>query len=158
MKRNHPKPVIGSFLGFVRALAIFAGIGLGLLTACTNGSQPRSNEQLQQDAARATERAKQQSKEALQDARVAAGQAEQKVNAIADGVKEGLKSKTPASASRTDLNTASQGELSSLPGISEAKARQIMRHRPYASSHQLVERGLMSESQFAVISSDVTAR
>ncbi len=136
---------------------ILAGLGLGLLTACTNTTQTRSDEQLRQDAARATVKAKQQSKEALQDARIAAGQAERKVNDIADGVKEGLKNKTPSGEPRINLNTASQEKMASLPGISETKARQIVRHRPYASTHQLVSRGLLSESQFSAISSEITA-
>ncbi len=157
MNCNNLKPLQGCFFRLVPALVILAGTGFGCLTACTNGSQRRSDEQLRQDTARTTEKAKQQSKEALADARVAAGRAEQKVNDIADGVKDGLQSKTPSSAPRIDLNTASQKELSSLPGISEPKARQIIRHRPYASAHQLVDRGLLSESQFAGISSDVTA-
>ena len=157
MNCDNSKPVFGCFFRLVPALVILAGTGLGCLTACTNGSQTRSDEQLRQDAARTTEKAKQQSKEALADARVAAGRAERKVNDIADGVKDGLRDKTSSSGSPIDLNTASPGELSSLPGISEAKARQIIRHRPYASSHQLVDRGLLSESQFAGISSAVIA-
>ena len=158
MMRHDSQPVFGFLSSFVAACVIFAGIGFGLLTACTTPAPPRSDEQLRQDAARATEQAKQQSKEALHDARTAADHAERKVNDIAAGVREGLKSNTPASKSRTDLNTASQRELSSLPGISGAKARQIIRHRPYASTHELVDRGLLSESQFAAISSDVSTR
>lgn len=132
-------------------------LGMGIVLVACNGS-PRnvSNEQLQQQSAKVTEQAKQQSKEALQDARIAAANAEQKVNAIAAGVREGVKDKAPAN-SRIDLNSASQDDLAGLPGISEAQARQIIRHRPYTSTHQLVDRGILSDTQFDAISSDIKA-
>ena len=134
---------------------------LGLITSCSN-SQPPSNQQLEQKAAQATEKAKQDSKEALADARSAAANAEGTVNAIASGVKQGIHGNVavapPAPASRVDLNTASESDLAALPGISNEKARQIIRRRPYTSAHQLVGRGLLSQPQFEQIAPDVTVR
>jgi DNA uptake protein ComE-like DNA-binding protein len=127
------------------------------MVACTSTSRGPSDEQLQRDAARTAEQAKQQSKEALQDARVAAANAEGKVNAIANGVKQGLKNSPPA-VSRTDLNHASVAELASLPGITEAKAGQIIRHRPYTSSSQLVSRGILTQAQYNALAADVSAQ
>jgi DNA uptake protein ComE-like DNA-binding protein len=128
----------------------------GFLTAC---NQPPSDQRLQEQAAQATEQAKQGSKEALADARVAAANAERAVNDVAAGVKQGLDGKsTPGGSARVDLNDASEADLSALPGISSSKARQIIHHRPYTSSHDLVKDGLLTQSQFDQIAPQVTVR
>ena len=139
----------------VSRLAIATVAGLGFLTAC---NPPASDQHLQEQAAQATEQAKQGSKEALADARVAAKNAEQAVNDVAAGVKQGLDTKTAAAGDRLDLNSASQADLESLPGISAGKARQIIEHRPYTSSHDLVKSGLLTEGQFEDIAPKVTVR
>ena len=114
---------------------------------------------MQEQAAQATETAKQQSAEALAQARVAAANAEKAVNDVAAGVKQGLDSKdVPAANQRLDLNDASQADLASLPGISLGKAKQIVDHRPYTSSHDLVKSGILSEGQFDAIAGRVTVR
>jgi DNA uptake protein ComE-like DNA-binding protein len=136
-------------------LAIATIAGLGFLTAC---NPPASDQHLQEQAAQATEQAKQGSKEALADARVAAKNAEQAVNDVAAGVKQGLDTKTPPAGDRLDLNSASEADLESLPGISPGKARQIIEHRPYTSSHDLVKSGLLTEGQFDDIAPKVTVR
>ena len=137
-------------------LAVSVLFGVGLLSACNQ--PPASDQQLQQQAADATEAAKKQSAEALAQARVAAANAEKAVNDVAAGVKQGLNSKTPAGGGRLDLNSASEADLASLPGISPGKASQIIRHRPYNSSHDLVKSGVMSESQFEEIAPRVTVQ
>jgi DNA uptake protein ComE-like DNA-binding protein len=141
-----------------RARPVFAGVvlvGFGLmLSACTN--PPANDQQLQDQAAKATEAAKKQSQEALAQARVAAGNAEKAVNDVAAGVKKGLDTKTPASAP-VDINSASQAELASLPGISVGKAAQIIHHRPYGSVHDLVKAGVLSESQYEALGPKATA-
>jgi DNA uptake protein ComE-like DNA-binding protein len=93
----------------------------------------------------------------LADARVAAKNAEQAVNDVAAGVKQGLDNKS-APSSRVDLNSASGADLTALPGISAHKAKQIIDHRPYASSHDLVKKGLLTEAQFEEIAPKVTTR
>jgi DNA uptake protein ComE-like DNA-binding protein len=140
-----------------RSLLIIATItGMGLVAAC---NPPASDQHLQEQAAQATEQAKQGSKEALADAKVAAANAERAVNDVAAGVKQGLDNKTPAAGGgRLDLNSASEGDLASLPGISGAKARQIIEHRPYTSSHDLVKGGLLTERQFDEIAPKVTVQ
>jgi len=140
--------------GKQRVLAISTVVGLALLAACNN--PPPSDQHLQEQAAQATENAKQASKEALAQARVAAANAEQTVNDVAAGVKQGLDTKTPADSARIDLNGASEADLTSLPGISVVKARQIIQHRPYTSTHDLVKSGLLTERQFDDIAPKVT--
>ena len=137
-----------------RLLAISTLMGLAFLSSCNN--PPASDQHLQEQAAQATEAAKQQSKEALAQARVAAANAEQTVNDVAAGVKQGLNSKTPADSARVDLNDASEADLTSLPGISVVKARQIIQHRPYTSTHDLVKSGVLTEHQFDEIAPKVT--
>jgi len=140
-----------------RSLLVIATLtGFGLMDAC---NPPASDQHLQEQAAQATEQAKQGSKEALADAKVAAANAERAVNDVAAGVKQGLDNKTPATGgSRLDLNSASQADLASLPGISPGKARQIIDHRPYTSSHDLVKAGILTERQFEDIAAQVTVR
>ena len=146
-----------------RFVAISSVLGLVFLASCNN--PPASDQRLQEQAAQATESAKQESKVALADARVAAKNAEQTVNDVAAGVKQGLDSKsTPSggrldlSGSRLDLNDASEADLAALPGISVGKAKQIIEHRPYTSSHDLVKSGVLTESQFDGIAGKVTVR
>ena len=98
---------------------------MAVLTAC---NPPAYDQHLQEQAAQATEKAKQGSKEALADARVAAKNAEQAVNDVAAGVKQGYgQQDTRPDALAIDLNSASDADLTSLPGISVVKARQIIR-------------------------------
>ena len=135
-------------------LAFSMVVGLAFLAAC---SPPASDQHLQEQAAQATETAKQDSKEALAQARVAAANAERAVNDVAAGVKQGVHSDSaPAGGTRIDLNAASEGDLTSLTGISAGKARQIIQHRPYASTHDLVKSGLLTEHQFDQIAPQVT--
>lgn len=137
-------------------LALSTSAGILLFTACNN--PPPSDQQLQEQAAQATEKAKQESAKALADARVAAANAEKTVNDVAAGVRQGLDSKDAPGGSRLDLNNASEADLTALPGISDGKARQIIHHRPYTSSHDLVKQGLLTEDQFDAISGKVTVR
>ena len=138
-----------------RSLLVIATLtGFGFLAAC---NPPASDQHLQEQAAQATEQAKQGSKEALADAKVAAANAERAVNDVAAGVKQGIDNKTPGGA-RLDLNSASPGDLASLPGISEDKARQIIDHRPYTSSHDLVKAGILTERQFEDVAAQLTVR
>ena len=139
-----------------RFWAVSTVLGLGFLAAC---NPPASDQHLQEQAAQATETAKQQSAEALAQARVAAANAEKAVNDVAAGVKQGLDSKdAPASNHRLDLNDASEADLALLPGIAPGKAKQIIDHRPYTSSHDLVKSGVLSEDQFDAIAGRVTVR
>lgn len=149
----------GTTRHFVRAkyvLTLSTIAGLTLLTSCNN--PPPSDQHLQEQAAQATEQAKQQSKEALEEARIAAANAERAVNDVAAGVKQGLHNDNgPAGRGRIDINDASEADLASLPGISLSKARQIIHHRPYASTHDLVKAGLLTQQQFDDIAPKVTA-
>jgi DNA uptake protein ComE-like DNA-binding protein len=132
--------------------AVAAILGMTVLTAC---NPPANDQRLQEQAAQATEQAKQGSKQALADARVVAKNAEQAVNDVAAGVRQGVDNKDDSSP-RVNLNSASSADLETLPGISAHKAQEIVDHRPYASSHDLVKHRLLTEAQFAQIAPKVT--
>jgi DNA uptake protein ComE-like DNA-binding protein len=149
-----------SCMGGLTALALT--LCLAWLAGCNNNNTPQSDQQLKEQAAKTTEQVKQGAQQAAADAKVAAANAERKVDDIAAGVKEGLKSDTkpsPAtnSAGTIDINSASAADLQSLPGISAARARRIIDNRPYSSAHDLVSKGVVSEAEYSRISGKIVA-
>ncbi len=58
---------------------------------------------------------------------------------------------------RVDLNSATQRQLSSLPGITDADAYRIVANRPYPSPEALVRRGVIGPRKFDGIESYVYA-
>lgn len=66
--------------------------------------------------------------------------------AVAQGLKEGLSNKRSM-----DLNKATKDDLVSLPGITAQRADRIIAERPYANSHQLVTRHILSEEEYSQI-------
>jgi competence protein ComEA len=57
-----------------------------------------------------------------------------------------------------DLNTASEKELATLPGIGEVRAKAIVKGRPYRNKRELVQRKIIPESTYKNIESIVIAR
>jgi len=47
-----------------------------------------------------------------------------------------------------DLNAASRDAIEKLPGITPSMARRIVEGRPYEDPHDLVERRILTESEF----------
>jgi DNA uptake protein ComE-like DNA-binding protein len=129
--------------------AVAATVSLSIALAAGCGNHP-SDEQIQQQAAQTTQQVKQGAQQAASTARVAAAKAEDKINAVAAGVRQGLRS-GPAGPV-IDLNSASRDQLVSLPGISAATARKIIAGRPYSSPNDLVSRKLVSQAEFDRIS------
>ena len=122
---------------------------------CNNGNQ-KSDQQIQQQAAQATEKAKAEAQQAAAQAKVAAANATRKANAIAAGVKQGLQNKP--SPGSININSASEADLTGLPGITPARARRIINNRPYNSPHDLVSKGVVTRAEYDQISGQIVAQ
>lgn len=101
-----------------------AGLCLALLLGCTN----QNPDQIRQKTAEETAALKRDTK------------------AVAQGLKDGLSSKRAV-----DLNKATKDDLTSLPGVTTQKADRIIAERPYANTHQLVTRRILSEDEYAQV-------
>ena len=55
-----------------------------------------------------------------------------------------------------DVNTASEGELQRLPGVTPSMARRIYEGRPYQTLDELVERGLLSQRELDRVRRKIT--
>jgi DNA uptake protein ComE-like DNA-binding protein len=75
--------------------------------------------------------------------------------AAAQGAREGWQGHPSAPV---DLNSASERDLLRLPGISKTDADKIIDQRPYRDKHDLVEKGMLSESQYERIRDRVTTK
>lgn len=100
----------------------FAACLLTMLPACWSN---QNSDQLREKTAEETAKLKRDTK------------------AVAQGVKDGLSNKRAV-----DLNKGSKDDLSSLPGITSHQADRIIAERPYANTHQLVSRRILSEDEF----------
>jgi DNA uptake protein ComE-like DNA-binding protein len=96
----------------------------GLFVSCTN----QNPDQLRQKTAEETAALKRDTK------------------AVAQGVKDGLSNKRSI-----DLNKASKQDLASLPGLDDRKADRIVAERPFANTHQLVSRRILTEEEYSRI-------
>lgn len=97
---------------------------LAMLVACTNTSP----DQIRQKTAEETAAVKRDTK------------------AVAQGLKDGLSNKRAI-----DLNKATRQDLESLPGITPHQAERIVAERPFANSHQLVTRRILTEDEYSQI-------
>jgi len=66
--------------------------------------------------------------------------------------------KAPMSAEKIDLNSATEQELSALAGIGDARAKAIVKGRPYKAKDELVERKIVPESVYKKIKDKVIAK
>ncbi len=66
--------------------------------------------------------------------------------------------KAPAESGKIDLNTASAEELDKLPGIGEARAKAIVKGRPYKAKDDLVERKIIPQGVYDKIKDRVIAK
>lgn len=96
---------------------------------------PKTPDQIRQDTANAT------------------GTAVRDTKAVAQGIYEGLRSR-----SRTiNINRASKADLETLPGIDGAAADRIIAGRPYKDSAELRSRHILSRSEYNRIATKIEA-
>jgi DNA uptake protein ComE-like DNA-binding protein len=116
----------------------------------------KSDQQIQQQAQQATERAKVQADKAAAEAKVAAANATREVNDVAAGVRAGLHNRNGAPV--VNVNAASRADLEHLPGITPNTARRIADNRPYNTPYDLVRKRVISQSEYNRISGDLVAQ
>jgi len=66
--------------------------------------------------------------------------------------------KAPATADKLDINTATEKELSQLAGIGDARAKAIVKGRPYKGKDELVSRNIIPQSVYDKIKDQVIAK
>ena len=142
--------------GMTIRVAAMIGLCAALVwvASCNADGKPESDQQIRQQAQEATERAKVAADKAAAQARVAAANAEREASDVAAGVKAGLHNGKGA----IDLNSASRSDLETLPGVTATTARRIENDRPYSTPHELVRKGIVSQSEFDRIAGDVVTR
>jgi DNA uptake protein ComE-like DNA-binding protein len=124
---------------FSAVLASIAIPFLLLLSGCSACSTHPSNpEQVRQATANATSELKNDTK------------------AVAEGIRDGLR--RPSAEHPIDLNTATQSQLTTLPGISGETAARIVANRPYRSGHDLIDRRLVTPDEYKQIADRVTVK
>ncbi len=137
-------------------IALGGSLLLALAAGCTR-SHETADERIRRQAAEDARQIRHDAQNAGVEARQAARQAGREARDIVAGVKEGWQDAAPPGAreinSTLDLNTASSAQLSTLPGITPALARRIVHKRPYADTHDLVARSLLSQAQYDRVSS-----
>jgi DNA uptake protein ComE-like DNA-binding protein len=140
-----------SLLNFVFLAVVTGGVcGCGLFQSDNRSEeQKRESEQKTRDeVAKATERAKPELQKAGRELKEAAKTAAEQAHAAAEGVKDGWERSGKRSI---DLNSASESELTDLPGITRRDARKIIAGRPYDSPHELVDKGVLSEERYSQV-------
>ncbi len=146
-----PRNLIASVL----CLAL-AAISAGAAGCNSNDSDQRArDEKIREDVARATERAKPALEDAGKKLGEAARDAADQARAAAQGVRDGL---NDGQHPLVDLNSATETQLLDLPGINRPATRRIIAGRPYHDKHDLVEKGILSGSDYQKIRDLVTAK
>ncbi|MDO4230648.1 MAG: helix-hairpin-helix domain-containing protein [Lautropia sp.] len=90
-----------------------------------------------------------------------AGKLKEKTAAKKDAATDGAKAHAAAAASgagKLDINSASEAELASLPGIGAARAKAIIKGRPYKGKDDLQRRNVLSASVYEKIKDRIVAR
>jgi DNA uptake protein ComE-like DNA-binding protein len=77
--------------------------------------------------------------------------------AVAQGVREGL-SRGSDSARVVDLNSASKGDLLTLPGVNSDHADRIIASRPFDNTRELVTRKILSPEAYDRVKDRVTVK
>lgn len=119
---------------------ILTTITLLALCGCTPNS--KTPEAIRQDAADATATASRGAAVAAQDAKAAV-----------QGIQDGLHAVKPL-----NINTASEADLETLPGVDPVTAGKIISHRPYASPLEMLDRHVISRTGYDRVANKVVAQ
>ena len=76
----------------------------------------------------------------------------------ADAKKPAEAPKADAKKEKMDINSASEAELATLPGIGEARAKAIVKGRPYKGKDDLVQKKILTKGVYDKIKDDIIAK
>ncbi|HEX4780014.1 MAG TPA: helix-hairpin-helix domain-containing protein [Usitatibacter sp.] len=76
----------------------------------------------------------------------------------ADSTKPAAPAADAKKTEKIDINSASEKELATLPGIGEARSKAIVKGRPYKGKDELVQKKILSQSVYDKIKDDVIAK
>jgi competence protein ComEA len=166
-------PGIGkATLNMIKDDVTFSGANTGVAKA----------EARKEAAARETAKAAEPPKETVKEKVQAAGEkVKEKVQAAGEKVKEKTQSTKEAARDKTatakdeakdktrvakreeasaavDINSASERELEALPGVGAARAKQIVKGRPYRSKNELVDKHILPQNVYDGLKDRVVAR
>jgi len=147
-------------LAYRLGIAVVGALGaLALAISGCNRPAMQHDQESRQKSAEATRQIQKGAKQLSANTKVAAATAVNGVNAVAQGVKDGVNSNKPGDNSDlVDINSASTARIEMLPGISITKAHDIVKGRPYRDPRALVHRGLLTQEQYDHIADQITAR
>lgn len=107
-------------------------------------------------AAYAKEESKQTS--AKEESKQASKQSSAKDAAKTSGSSDAGSTASSKTATPLDINTASEKELAALPKIGDAKAKAIVKNRPYSGKDALVDKKILSKSEYDAIKDQIVAK
>jgi DNA uptake protein ComE-like DNA-binding protein len=138
------------------ALAVLLALaGCGPSANQSEQDRRQRDEKTREEVAKATERAKPEIQAAGRALGRAAETAVEDAHAAAQGIREGWNERNH---DPVNLNSATEEALFDLPGIGQSDARRIIEGRPYQHKHELVTKGILSESAYAKIRDNVTIK
>jgi competence protein ComEA len=68
------------------------------------------------------------------------------------------KAAAPEKKEKLDINTATEEQLKELPGVGEARAKAIIRGRPYKSKDELAKKGILPKGVYDKIKEGIIAK
>ena len=76
----------------------------------------------------------------------------------ADATKGDTKKAAASKGALMDINSASEKELDTLPGIGEARAKAIVKNRPYKGKDELVQKKIIPQGVYDGIKDQIIAK
>src|SRR6266436_2321053 len=122
------------------------GLALGAAVAAAGceGDSAEREKKIHDEAAKAAAEAKPKLEEASRA-----------VKAAVDGAKEGWEK---SGKQALDLNSASEDDLTGLPGIGKHEAKRIIAGRPYKDKHDLVSKKILSAAAYEKLKDAVAVK
>lgn len=92
------------------------------------------------------------------DAKADAKKVDAKADAKKADAKADAKKADAGKAELIDINSATEKELDALPGIGEARAKAIIKGRPYKGKDELVQKKIIPKSEYDKIKDKIIAK